>query len=220
MPRVPEDEFLTDEALSYTYTCPKCAGSFSIELERIPPVQARFPCPGCAQPMDFPSRDEARIYASLQVKAKARNPDSRPTERPAPEPAAVEDLTGAAGSGEGTRFRIEKPGFERDVFDRRSLRNLIRSGEVTENDLVRVDGAEPVPAGRLSYLKSLFALRKTSRVTPPMSCRTHTDNMAFFLCVESSRPLCEDCAPTKKFGSTVIRVCQHCGGTTKDLPTA
>lgn len=211
---------MTDESLSYTFTCPKCAGSFSIELARIPPVQARFRCPSCAKPMDFPSRDEARIYASLQVKAKARNPDSRPTERLAPDPAAVDDLAGAAGPGEGTRFRIEKPGFDRDVFDRRSLRNLIRAGEVTENDLIRVDDGDPVHAVDAPYLKSLFHLRRSSRVTPPVCCRTHTDQVAFFQCTDTARPLCEDCAPLKKFGATTIRVCQHCGGIAKDLNPA
>lgn len=211
---------MTDDALSYTFTCPKCAGSFSIELERILPVQARFRCPGCAQSMDFPSRDEASIYASLQVKARARNPDSRPTERPAAAAAAVDDLASAAGPGEGTRFRIEKPGFERDVFDRRSLRNLIRAGEVTENDRIRVDDRDPVQAGDTPYLKSLFHLRRTSRATPPVCCRTHTDQVAFFRCTDTARPLCEECAPLRKFGGTTIRICQHCGGTARELNLA
>jgi predicted Zn finger-like uncharacterized protein len=206
--------------LSYTFTCPKCAGSFSIELEKIPPVQARFRCPSCSQPMDFPSRDEARIYASLQVKAKARNPDSRQAERPTVDAAAIEELTGVSGPADGTRFRIEKPGFERDVFDRRSLRNLIRSGEVTESDLIRVDDGDPVPAVEAPYLKSLFSLRRSSRTTPPVCCRTHTDQVAFFQCTDTSRPLCEECAPMRKFGATTIRVCQHCGGTAKDLTPA
>jgi predicted Zn finger-like uncharacterized protein len=211
---------LTDEALSYAFTCPKCAGSFSIELEKIPPVQARFRCPNCAKPMDFPSRDEARIYASLQVKAKARNPDSRPTQHPAEADAApADDAAGAGGPGEGTRFRIEKPGYERDVFDRRSLRNLIRAGEVTENDFLRVDDGNPIHAVDAPYLKSLFHLRRSSRVTPPPCCRTHTDQVAFFQCTDTSRPLCEECAPLRKFGGTTIRVCQHCGGTARDLPT-
>jgi hypothetical protein len=170
--------------------------------------------------MDFPSRDEARVYASLQVKAKTRNPDSRPTERPAAAEAAVEDLTGVPGPGEGTRFRIEKPGFERDVFDRRSLRNLIRAGEITENDRIRVDDGDPVHAVDAPYLKSLFHLRRSSRVTPPVCCRTHTDQVAFFQCTDTARPLCEECAPNRKFGGTTIRVCQHCGGTARDLPPA
>ena len=210
---------MTDEALSYAFTCPKCAGSFSIELEKIPPVQARFRCPNCAKPMDFPSREEARIYASLQVKAKARNPDSRPTVRPAAEAATADDATGG-GPGESTRFRIEKPGYERDVFDRRSLRNLIRAGEVTESDLLRVDDGDPIHAVDAPYLKSLFHLRRSSRTTPPPCCRTHTDQVAFFQCTDTLRPLCEECAPLRKFGGTTIRVCQHCGGTARDLPTA
>lgn len=207
---------MTDEGLSYTFTCPKCAGSFSIELEKIPPVQARFRCPTCSQPMDFPSRDEARIYASLQVKEKARNPDSRP--EPAVDTAMADDTTGDSGPGDAARFRIEKPGFESDVFNRRALRNLIRSGEVTENDLVRLDDGDPVRAVDSPDLKSLFHLRRSSRVTPPVCCRTHTSRVAFFQCTDTTRPLCEDCAPTKKFGATSIRVCQHCGGPARDLP--
>ena len=211
---------LTDEGLSYAFTCPKCAGSFSIELEKIPPVQARFRCPNCAKPLDFPSRDEARVYASLQVKAKTRNPDSRPKSKPATDPGLGDDTVGSGGPGDLAKFRIEKVGFERDVFDRRSLRNLIRSGELLENDLVRVDDGDPVRALDAPYLKSLFNLRRSSRITPPSCCRTHTDQVAFFQCTDTLRPLCEECAPLRKFGGTTIRVCQHCGGVAKDLPTA
>ena len=166
--------------------------------------------------MDFPSREEARIYASLRVKAKARNPDSRP----APEATAIDESAISGSPGEGARFRVEKPGFDRDVFDRRGLRNLIRAGEVAENDLIRVDDADPVRAVDAPYLKSLFHLRRSSRVTPPVCCRTHTDQVAFFQCTDTARPLCEECAPLKKFGATTIRVCQHCGGTARDLDTA
>ena len=56
----------TDSALRYTFACPSCAASFSITLAKIPPVQARFSCPKCAKPMDFPSREEARVYVMLQ----------------------------------------------------------------------------------------------------------------------------------------------------------
>jgi len=166
--------------------------------------------------MDFPSRDEARVYATLQ----SRNaPPSKADRKAAPTPvASPQDVP--ASPEDKMRFRIEKPGFESDVFDRRSLRNLIRSGELTAQDRVRVDDADPVRAGELPYLKSLFSLRQTSRVTPPLCCRTHTDRVAHFSCTDTSRPLCEDCAPIKKFGSATIRVCQHCGGTARDLVPA
>ena len=208
---------MTDTGLSYSFTCPKCAGSFSIELNRIPPVQARFRCPSCKEPMDFPSRDEARIYASLQAKGKSPADGARERHSTG---AAAADEAGALARGEGTRFKIEKQGFESDTFDRRALRNLIRAGEVDQNDRIRVDDGDAVHAGDVPYLKSLFSLRKTSRVMPPRCCRTHTDQVAFFQCSDTARPLCEDCAPIKKFGGTTIRVCQHCGGTARDLAPA
>ena len=165
--------------------------------------------------MDFPSREEARVYATLQSQSPATG---EPKGRTAP--AAVGDPESPAGAGEGTRFRVERAGFEKDVFDRRGLRNLIRTGDITDRDLIRVDDAKPVLAGDVPDLKSLFALRKTARAKPPLCCRTHSDRVAFHRCLDSSRPLCEDCAPEKKFGGTVIRVCQHCGGTVADLDTA
>jgi hypothetical protein len=112
---------------------------------------------------------------------------------------------------------VEKPGFESDVFDRRGIRNLIRTGEVVEADLLRVDDSEPVPAETLPYLKSLFNLARAQPSQPPSCCRTHTDKIAFFRCQATERPLCEACAPEKKFGGSTIRVCQHCGGTATDL---
>ena len=51
---------LADADQRYNFVCPSCSGNFSIQLDRIPPVQARFRCPHCKEPMDFPSREEAR----------------------------------------------------------------------------------------------------------------------------------------------------------------
>lgn len=217
---------MTDPSQTYTFTCPSCSGSFSISLEKIPPVQARFRCPHCKKPMDFPSRDEARVYASLQAKEAAKvaapPPSAASSAAPAREisrgtaTATLED-TGSSAITDATRFRVDKPGFEADVYDRRAIRNLIRTGEVVENDRIRIDSAEPEPAGELPYLRSLFNLRKTARVQPPICCRTHTEKVAFFKCRDTGRPLCEDCSPEKKFGGTSIRVCSHCGGTAAEL---
>jgi predicted Zn finger-like uncharacterized protein len=214
---------LSDADLRYTFTCPNCSGSFSITLDRIPPVQARFRCPHCKKPMDFPSRDEARVYARLQAQGgSAQTADNgRPPEpervTPAAAPAAAAE---SPAPNENTRFRVEKLGYEEDVFDRRSLRNLIRTGAVGEQDKLRVNDGEAVRAGDLPYLKSLFSLRRNSTAEPPPICRSHTDKVAFFQCASTARPLCEDCAPEKKFGSTTLRVCQHCGGTATELPSA
>lgn len=204
---------MSDPQLSYTFTCPSCNGSFSIELERIPPVQARFRCPSCKHPMDFPSREEARIYASLQAQAVAEGAAPRPSGSH----VSGLDESSHGAPGEGQRFHIEKPGFEKDVFDRRAVRNLVRAGELTPDDKVRVDDAEAVLASDVPFLKSLFALRKTARISPPVCCRTHTDRVAHFKCNDTGRPLCEECGPVRKFGGTTIRVCQHCGGTASEL---
>jgi len=196
---------LNDSEQSYTFTCPNCSGNLSILLEKIPPVQARFPCPHCEEPMDFPSREQARVSAQLQ-----REKAESTARREAPRDTFSEE-EGAGFPGANAQFRIEKPGFEVDVYDRRAIRNLIRTGEVREGDGIRVDGGEPVLAGDLPYLKSLFNLRRATTARPPICCRTHTEKVAFFKCRESGRPLCEDCAPEMKFGGTTLRVCNHCG---------
>jgi hypothetical protein len=173
--------------------------------------------------MDFPSRDEARELIRTQSgggKAAAA------AARPASHSAGVRAPVAPPASGEsapspgGLRFRVEKPGFESDVFDRRGIRNLIRTGEVVETDLLRVDDAGPVPAETLPFLKSLFNLARSQEGQPPRCCRTHTDKLAFFRCHDTGRPLCEKCAEEKKFGGQTLRVCQHCGGTATDLVPA
>jgi hypothetical protein len=173
--------------------------------------------------MDFPSREEARVYARLQAQgaaAPAPNPPVPPPAaaktpaRPASHPLS-QDLADATASGQ--RFRVEKQGFESDVFDRRGIRNLIRTGEVTDADFVSVDEAAPVSARQVPFLKSLFKLRSTSSAAPPARCRTHTDQLAFYKCKETGRPLCEECAQEKKFGNTIARVCVHCGGTVEEF---
>lgn len=206
---------MSDGDLRYTFTCPSCNGNFSIQLDRIPPVRARFRCPHCKQPMDFPSRDEARIYSSLQAAPPAETqppPAAGQSSRPMLAAEAAADP-----SAEPSRFQVVKAGFEEDVFDRRAIRALIRTGEVVEGDRLRVDDGEPVHAEDLPYLKSLFNLRKTSKVSPPRICRTHTDKVAFFVCQSSGRPLCEDCSIVKKYGNATVQVCNHCGGTATEF---
>lgn len=203
----------------YNFLCPNCSGNFSIQLERIPPVQARFRCPHCREPMDFPSRDEARELIRRQtgsVKVLAAPAPPVGGKASAAPPASAE----SPSSPGSVRFRVEKPGFESDVFDRRGIRNLIRTGEVAETDLLRVDESGPVPAESLPFLKSLFNLARSQVSQPPRCCRTHTDQIAFFRCHDTGRPLCEKCAEEKKFGGQMLRVCQHCGGTAEDLVPA
>src|SRR5512135_1702437 len=126
--------------------------------------------------MDFPSREEARQHIQLLARggAPVRTPATPP---PDPDPA---ESTGGFSSPEATaaervRFRVEKPGYQSDVFDRKGLRNLIRTREILETDRIRVDLSEPVPAGDLPYLKSLFSLAKAQKIQPPACCGTHTD---------------------------------------------
>ena len=240
---------LNDEDLRYTFSCPSCGGSFSISLAKIPPVQARFSCPKCSKAMDFPSRDEARVFLSLQgssgeapaapapppppARPSIPEPRPAPVERaaapppppapaaPPPRPAAPSpeamESTGAASS---KTYTVERKGFEGDEFDRRSMRNLIRSALVNESDLIKVDGAVPVRADSLPELKSLFELRKTARSTPPPVCPKHTDQLAHYQCTDTGRPLCEECSEEKKFGGASVRVCRHCGGTAGELHAA
>ncbi len=207
----------------YEFTCPNCSGSFSIQLDRIPPVQARFRCPKCKEPTDFPSREEARAQIKLRAELKATGAAAAgglPLKSDLAPPAKAAVSAARVTPAEPTeilQFRVEKPGFQSDVFDRRGLRNLIRAGEIVETDPIRVNASAPVPAGDLPYLRSLFALAKAQTVRPPVCCRTHTDKVAFFRCHDSGRPLCEACAPEKKFGGQILRVCQHCGGTTTEI---
>lgn len=209
---------MADANQSYNFICPSCSGKFSIQLDRIPPVQARFRCPHCSEPMDFPSREEARVSFQVhaQAEASAEAPAARAADPGPAKPAEADNRSGAALS-KGKRFRVEKPGFESDVFDREGIRNLIRTREILETDRIRVDDSGPVRAGRLPYLKSLFSLARDQRIQAPARCRTHTEKVAFFRCHDSGRPLCERCAPEKKFGSATIRVCDHCGGNVIDL---
>jgi predicted Zn finger-like uncharacterized protein len=228
---IPEPQ-LNDSDLRYTFACPSCSGSFSIGLDKIPPVQARFSCPKCGKPMDFPSREEARVYVRLQAQGGAaaadpppaaeperaaapeRPPEPPPKPRPRPEPVAPEAQTPAADK----QYEVDKKGFENDVYDRRAMRNLIRTGAVNEFDQIRVGQGEAVRAADLPELRSLFELRKTAKTEPPPVCRKHTDRVAFYTCVDTARPICEECAEEKKFGGTSVRVCNHCGGNAQEIP--
>jgi hypothetical protein len=230
---------VNDEDLRYTFSCPSCGGSFSIGLTKIPPVQARFSCPRCAKAMDFPSRDEARVYIQLQAaggETPARVPPPPPSRvaaapvapepapspveraspppRPAPAPIAA---SSEAMDATNKTYVVDKKGFEGDEFDRRAMRTLIRTEALNENDMVSVGGAAAVRADGITELKSLFELRKTARAVPPAVCPRHIDRLAHYQCGDTGRALCEECAEEKKFGGTSVRVCAHCGGTAADL---
>lgn len=201
-----------DSELRYTFSCPNCAGSFSISLAKIPPVQARFNCPKCGKAMDFPSRDEARVYISLQV---GGSPPSEDTVAPAAQaPSAPSEPQAAAEK----LYRIEMKGFENDAYDRRGMRNLIRTKGLGEGDSVRFGDDAPQRAVDFPELKTLFELGKSARTQPPSVCRKHTDQLAHYVCTDTGRPLCEACASERKFGGTSVRVCEHCGGTVNERP--
>lgn len=204
---------MSDAELRYSYTCPNCSGSFSIPLERVPPVQARFRCSRCDEPMDFPSREEARICALFEAEANRGTTPGResggilvPVD-PAAEPRPDQSKT----------FKVDKRGWEDDLFDRSGLRNLIRTGEVLESDSVFSEPLGWAEAGAIEELKPLFDLKKKSRFTAPPCCRSHTARLAHFFCRDSGRPLCEECAPERKFGASIVRMCLHCGGLTTEL---
>jgi B-box zinc finger len=200
---------VADPALEYSYTCPSCSGAFSIALDRIPPVRARFPCATCGEPMDFPSRQQAQILAKLQAEAAEKAAVA--------EAAEAERKAAAAKEGGEKLFRVDKRGWQDDYLDRRAVKNLIRTGEILEADNVFAPDGTWLPAGKVPELKSLFDLKRQSKFTPPRCCRTHTDRLAHFVCHDDGRPLCEDCAPEKKVGANMMRVCVHCGGTIDDL---
>ena len=115
---------MSEPDLQYNYTCPSCSGRFSMPLERIPPARARFPCGTCGESMDFPSRDQARTLARLQAEAAVKEAAAAELEKTQPI-----DLRGKP-------FRVDKRGWEDDYFDRRGIRNLIRTGELVEADRV------------------------------------------------------------------------------------
>lgn len=212
---------MNDADLRYGFSCPICAGTFSISLAKIPPVQARFNCPKCGKAMDFPSREEARVYISLQSSGAAPpapEPAPREMARPATvRPAPALDPMDATGTPSDRSYRLQKRGYEADVFDRRTMRSLIRTQLVNEGDLVAVDAAVAARADTIPELKSLFELRRNARTVPPPICPTHTDRLAHFKCGDTGRPLCEECGDEKKFGGTSVRVCSHCGGTATEL---
>lgn len=226
----------TDADLRYTFSCPSCAESFSITIAKIPPVQARFSCPKCGKAMDFPSRDEARVYVLLQSgqlppEESEPVPFAAPPEpvvpppppapaKPTPPVAPALEKMDATGTEAGKVYRVEKQGFENDEFDRRAMRTLIRTAALNEGDMIAVGSAEPVRADTLPELKSLFELRKTARTMPPPVCRKHIDRVAHYKCGDTGRPLCDECAEEKKFGGTSVRVCAHCGGTAGELHEA
>jgi hypothetical protein len=155
--------------------------------------------------MDFPSREQAQIQARLQAEAAQRSAAAEELEKTSP--IAIE----------GKPFRVDKRGWEDDHFDRRGIRNLIRTGEILETDHVFAADGSWVVAGDLPELKPLFDLKRKSKHNPPRCCRTHTDRLAHFRCQDTDRPLCEECAPEKKFGANIVRVCAHCSGTTTGL---
>jgi len=200
--------------------------------------------------MDFPSRDEARVYVQLQAAGGAPpsppsvavaapkpaettppappRPVAPPSERAPDPPAALPPPRAAAAAAPvsepmdttGKTYVVERKGFEGDELDRRAMRQLIRTGAINEGDMVVVGGSAAIRADTVPELKSLFELRKTARAVPPPVCPKHIDQLAHYLCNDSGRALCEECAEEKKFGGTSVRVCAHCGGPASDLHEA
>ena len=110
-------------------------------LERIPPVRARFPL------------REVRRADGLSLARPGPDPGAPPG-RGGEEAAAAaprrarEDRADREPSGEKP-FRVDKRGWEDDYFDRRGIRNLIRTGEILETDHVFAPDGSWVVAGEV-----------------------------------------------------------------------
>ena len=241
----PSMSAVNDEDLRYTFSCPSCAGSFSISLAKIPPVQARFSCPKCSQRDGLSRRATRRGSTSdLQAEEPDRRP-ARPRRRPSPHPRRT-----AAASAPAV---LQRSGTARQAAHAASghLRPDGRDGHAVRQDLSRREerlrerrlrpprdaDADPHGGrqrgrhgrrrhetrrarGLLPELKSLFELRKTARFAPrPSAARIRTASPTT-QCSDTGRPLCEECAQEKKFGGASVRVCAHCGGTAGDLHEA
>ena len=183
--------------------------------------------------MDFPSRDEARVYLLLQpgesvpvdgaASARARRAEPEPEPAPPPPPPPpprpcrrAVPLLSTAREGRARRagrreaLRGGQKGFENDSFDRRAMSKLIRTGAL----MIR-----PGPPGRRrrsprrrpAGLKSLFELRKTARTMPPPVCRKHRTSSRTTCASTRGAPL-RRVRAAKQFGGTTVRVCDHCGG--------
>lgn len=188
--------------------------------------------------MEFPSREEARIYVMLQTRNLGDAPfppPPEPTYEPEPPPPPAPPRLQASPPQPASRppaappppppaerqeqsYVIQKVGFEGDTFDRRGIRTLIRTGALSPGDQIAVDGAAAVRADGMQDLKSLFELRKNAKFSPPAVCPKHMDRLAHYVCAASRRPLCEECAEERKFGGTSVRVCAHCAGNVVENP--
>jgi hypothetical protein len=191
--------------------------------------------------MDFPSREEARIYVMLQNRKLGEAPFPPPPEptyepeppsppapaklqpaplAPKPKPKAAAPPPPPPAERQEQSYVIQKAGFEGDTFDRRGVRTLIRTSALNPGDQVSVDGATSIRADQLQDLKSLFELRKNAKFSPPAVCPKHLDQLAHYVCASTRRPLCEECAEERKFGGTSVRVCAHCAGNVEEIPVA
>ena len=175
-------------------------------------------------PAPYPPRSEDAPRPVAAAPERAPEPAPAP---PPPSPAAVPPRAAVAATPvsepmdtTGKTYVVDKKGFEGDELDRRAMRQLIRTGAINEGDMVVVGGSAAIRADTVPELKSLFELRKTARAVPPPVCPKHIDQLAHYLCNDSGRALCEECAEEKKFGGTSVRVCAHCGGPASDLHAA
>ena len=110
--------------------------------------------------MDFPSRDEARLYIRLQSERGAGAPaGSAARTTPA-------DGEGAVAPGEGIRFRIEKPGFKSAVTSGVTVdAGANVRGDVSlevGNAAQAVEVAEPAPEPTPSSVENLLTALKAS----------------------------------------------------------
>ena len=214
---------LNDSELRYTFSCPNCAESLSIPLAKIPPVQARFGCPKCGKQMDFPSREEAaRLRDAPGRRRRRAEPDpspaaANPPARAAPAPRPIR----ASGLHRAERiYRVEKEGFENDVYDRRGMRepDPHRTASTRPTRSALGDDA-PAPASDYPELsRSSSCARAPRSVRRPSAASTRTSSR-LTRCTAPAGPLRGLRRPKGSSGAPPCG-CDHCGGTVEELPVA
>ncbi|MGA9751128.1 MAG: GYF domain-containing protein [Acidobacteriota bacterium] len=208
-----------DDSGVLLFRCASCGREYRLALAKVPPGGASGPCKTCGQIIAV--RPDGSLAGAERISTPAA-PEQRtgagpPTARPAVDPGAA---------SRPLAWELQTEGQSLGPFGPDEMRELIASGRLSKERMVRSPGGEWAPAGSLPALAGFFPAEAPVRpeadegpIGSEEGCYAHPSAPPSFQCTQCMRYLCDSCVVERALTNLnhPVKVCGACGGTVTAL---
>ncbi len=204
-----------DDSGVLLFRCDSCGREYRLALAKVPPGGATGPCKACGRIIGV--HPDGSLAGAVWISTPAAPEPRTGAGPPAARPAADSGAASCAPAWE-----IQTEGQSMGPFGPDEMRELIASGRLSKERMVRPPGGEWAPAGSLPALAGFLPAEEPVQpeadegpIGSEEGCYAHPSAPPGFQCSRCMRYLCESCVVEKALTNLnhPVKVCGACGGT-------